>query len=64
MKIFKGLKDTFSKIKNPVNVADIIGTIAGIVLIGIGLYQIYPPLMYITIGIIMAFPGIPRKGVN
>jgi hypothetical protein len=36
----------------------------GILMISIGLYKIYPPAMWIVTGIILAFPGIPRKAVK
>lgn len=57
-------KFTLPLIKNPISLFDTVGTIAGIVMIGIGLYKIYPPAMYIIIGIILAFPGFPRKAVK
>lgn len=43
---------------------DIVFVIIGILLIGKGLYMIYPPLMYIGIGTILSFPGWPKKGVK
>jgi hypothetical protein len=46
------------KIKNPISFFDNIGTVTGLILVAIGLYKIYPPVMYIVIGIILAFPGI------
>jgi hypothetical protein len=58
------LKIKHSKIINSMTIIDTAVTIAGIILIGIGLYKIYPPAMYIIIGIILAFPGIPRKAVK
>ena len=55
-----------SKIKFPqiLNAADLVGTAAGIVLIGIGLYKIYPPAMYVVIGLILALPKISGKVVK
>lgn len=54
------------KIKLPqiLSVADLVGTAAGIVLIGIGLYKIYPPAMFIVIGGILALPKISGKVVK
>ncbi len=51
-------------IKYPVTVLDLTGIIAGIVLIAIGIYKIYPPAMFIIVGGILAFPGIKSKAVK
>ena len=47
-----------------IELADKLVTILGILLIGYGLYQIYPPICFVVVGCILAFPGIPRKGVD
>ncbi len=52
------------KIKNVIGLMDTIGTLVGVIMIGIGLYKIFPPAMYIAIGIILAFPGIPKRTVK
>lgn len=52
------------KIKNPIMFADKAITIVGIAFIFFGLYQIYPPVAWIVLGVIFAFPGIPRKAVK
>ena len=52
------------KIKNPVTVLDNIIVIIGILCIFIGIYQIYKPASWIALGIILAFPGLPRKAVK
>jgi hypothetical protein len=57
-------KIKLSYIKNTVNIFDFIGTIIGLILLAIGIYKIYPPAMYIVIGIILAFPRIPRRAVK
>jgi hypothetical protein len=51
-------------IENPIALFDAAVVLAGIVMIGKGLYMVYPPLMYIVIGIILAFPGWPKKEVK
>lgn len=58
--MFKRIKKRFKmpKIRLPsLKIMDLMSTVAGIILIGIGLYMIYPPAMYIVIGGILAFPG-------
>ena len=57
-------KISIPRIKNPVGVIDSIVTIAGIIFIVVGIHQIYKPAAWITAGAILAFPGIPKKGVK
>jgi hypothetical protein len=52
------------KFKDTIEILDLVGTIAGIIMVGIGLYQIYPPAMFIVIGTILALPNISRKAVK
>lgn len=51
-------------IRSSVALFDAAVVLIGIALIGKGLYMIYPPLMYIVIGTILAFPGWPKKEVK
>jgi hypothetical protein len=52
--------DVVSIIKK-LKILDVICIMLGIASIGYGLYLIYPPAMFIVIGCILAFPGLPRK---
>jgi len=52
------------KIKNPIKVLDTIATITGIACIFYGIYQIYPPVSWVVLGIVLSFPGIPKKAVK
>ena len=36
--------------------------LAGFLLVGYGLYQIYPPAMYVVCGTVMFVCGIPKQG--
>lgn len=45
-------------------ILDLLITLIGVIMIGYGLYQIYPPSMWIFYGIIAAFPEIKRKAVR
>jgi hypothetical protein len=59
--ILKFKKFKIPRIRDPVGIIDSIVVLFGIAMIGKGLYMIYPPLMYICIGVILAFP-ISKKG--
>jgi hypothetical protein len=48
----------------PIEVLDKAVILIGIAMIGIGLYMIYPPVMFIVVGAIFALPGLPRKEVK
>lgn len=52
------------KIIKLIEISDKITVLLGIAMIGIGLYMIYPPAMFIVVGAILSFPGMPRKKVK
>jgi hypothetical protein len=60
----KRLKKYIVNAKNYINLADKMITILGIIFIFIGIYQIYSPAAWIVLGVILAFPGMPRKKVK
>ncbi len=47
-----------------IKIIDTFCVMIGLVLIGYGLYLIYPPVMFIVIGSILAFPELPRRAVK
>ena len=51
-----------NKIPKP-DVLDIL-TIAGVISLAIGLWMIYHPAMFVTIGIGFIWIGLPQKGVK
>ena len=38
--------------------------VAGFVMVGYGLYQIYPPAMFVVCGAALFLMGIPKQGGN
>lgn len=54
----------FPRVKNLIEISDKIVTVVGITCIFYGIYCIYPPAAWIVLGVILAFPGIPRKAVK
>ena len=57
-------KISIPKAKNPIQMLDMVGTIAGFVCVVVGIAQIYKPAAWIVAGIILVFPGMPKKEVK
>jgi hypothetical protein len=56
-----------NKLPRPANIIkwlDKLGTLLGIAFIFFGIFQIFQPAAWIVLGLILAFPGMPRKAVN
>lgn len=47
-----------------ISAADSLVTVAGIIMIGIGLYMVSPAVMFIGVGALLAFPGISGRTVK
>ena len=47
-----------------IGAADNLVTVAGIIMIGIGLYMVSPAVMFIGVGALLAFPGISGRTVK
>lgn len=58
------MKIHFSKVKNPIDLLDKVITLIGIAFIIYGIKQIYSPAAWIVLGVILAWPGMPRRAVK
>ena len=63
MKIRQFLKKIGQKITSAVSFKDVL-MIVGLVMAGKGMYMVYPPAMWLVLGMFIVFLGWPTKAVK